>query len=119
MGFRETDLDDIFKNGPRDYPTNDVVDGVLIWWDGGILLVDDQSNLGDDNYYREDSIKTYVEFITYVLQHISGTTKIKKMVATTGVMQKLCPILKLSIPVVRRLLLRLHDRGFRRPRADP
>ena len=119
MGFRETDLDEIFKNGPRDYPTNDVFDSVLIWWDGGILQVGDQENLGDDNYYTEDSIETYVEFITYVLQNISGTTKIKKMVATTGVMKKLCPILKLSIPVVRRLFLRSHDQGCRRPWPDP
>ena len=78
MGFRETDLDDILKNGPRDYPTNDVFDSVLIWWDGGILQVGDQANLGDDNYYTEDSIKIYVDFITYVLRHISGTTKINK-----------------------------------------
>ena len=78
MGLRETDLDNIFKNGPIDYPTNDFVDGVLIWWAGGILQVDDQANLGDDNYYTEDSIETYVEFITYVLQHFSGTKKIKK-----------------------------------------
>ena len=57
MGFRETGLDAIFKNGPIGYPTNDVVDGVLIWWSEGILQVYDQSNLGDENY-KEDSIKS-------------------------------------------------------------
>ena len=72
MGLRETDLDDIFNNSPRDYPTNDVVGGVLTLWDGGIHQVHDQENLGDENYYTEDSIKTYGELITYVLHHLSG-----------------------------------------------
>ena len=58
MGLGETDLDYIFKNSPIDYPTNDVVDGELIWWYEGTLQVYYQSNLGDENYYKEDSIKS-------------------------------------------------------------
>ena len=77
-GFSETDLDEIFKNGPRYYLTNDFVDGVLIWWAGGILQVNDQENLSDDNYYKKYSIKKYVEVITYVIQHVAGTNKIRK-----------------------------------------
>ena len=51
---------------------------MLIWWAGGILQVDDQANLSDDNYYKKDSIKKYVEVITYVIQHVAGTNKIRK-----------------------------------------
>ena len=72
-------MDDTFRNGPRDYPTNDVVGGVLTWWAGVILQVDYQSNLGDGNSHTEDSIKTYGDFITDVLQHVTGTNKTKRM----------------------------------------
>ena len=64
MGLRYTDLDDIFRNVPRYYRTNYVVDVVLIWWDGGILTFKDQANIGDENDHIEDSIKIYGEFIT-------------------------------------------------------
>ena len=49
MGFRNTNLDDIFKNGSRDYPKNDVFDCVLTRWSGDILQVNNQKNLGNEN----------------------------------------------------------------------
>ena len=35
--------------------------------------------LGNNRYHTEDSIKIFCDLITYILQHVAGTKKVKKM----------------------------------------